>query len=65
LQGLYTCPGFIDIHSHSELRLFSESLLNGRIIRGITTELLGQDGISVAPLTDETVGYIEKMVTEL
>lgn len=65
IAGFYVCPGFIDMHCHSELRLLSEPLLKGRTIQGITTELLGQDGISIAPVTDETVGYVEKMVAGL
>jgi N-acyl-D-amino-acid deacylase len=43
-------PGFIDTHSHSDLRLFSEPTLAPKLRQGITTEILGQDGFSMAPL---------------
>ena len=47
------CPGFIDMHTHSDLRLFSQPEEKAKIMQGITTALVGQDGLSVAPLTPE------------
>lgn len=47
------CPGFIDMHTHSDLRLFSQPGEEGKVMQGITTALVGQDGLSVAPLTPE------------
>lgn len=44
------CPGFIDTHSHSDLELFADPSLGPKIRQGITTEVLGQDGFSMAPL---------------
>ncbi|WP_327053961.1 N-acyl-D-amino-acid deacylase family protein [Halomicrococcus gelatinilyticus] len=44
------CPGFVDTHSHSDLRLFEDPTLAPKIRQGITTEVLGQDGFSMAPL---------------
>ncbi|WP_423751133.1 N-acyl-D-amino-acid deacylase family protein [Salinirarus marinus] len=43
------CPGFVDTHSHSDLMLF-DSLLEPKVRQGITTEILGQDGFSMAPM---------------
>ena len=48
-------PGFIDTHSHSDLMLLVEPEAKQKIMQGVTTELLGQDGISCAPLTDEKI----------
>lgn len=48
------CPGFIDMHSHSDLELFTNPLLKPKIRQGITTEVLGQDGFSMAPLYDDS-----------
>ncbi|WP_433632789.1 N-acyl-D-amino-acid deacylase family protein [Halomicrococcus sp. NG-SE-24] len=45
------CPGFIDVHSHSDLELFEDGTLAPKIRQGITTEILGQDGFSMAPVT--------------
>ncbi|WP_224271028.1 N-acyl-D-amino-acid deacylase family protein [Haloprofundus salinisoli] len=51
-EGAIVCPGFIDTHSHSDLQLFSDPTLAPKIRQGITTEILGQDGFSMAPLYD-------------
>ena len=47
-------PGFIDIHSHSDLMVFAEPSLPPKLMQGVTTELLGQDGIAAAPIRDES-----------
>ncbi len=47
---LVVAPGFIDTHSHSDLRVLTEPILPMKLRQGITLEVLGQDGISVAPL---------------
>ena len=51
--GLCLAPGFIDTHSHSDLEVFRNQEMMHVISQGITTEIIGQDGSSVAPLTDE------------
>lgn len=43
------CPGFIDIHSHSDLHLLSNPLAESKIRQGVTTELIGNCGGSAAP----------------
>jgi len=54
-SGLCLAPGFINMHSHSDLEVFKEKKLMHAIRQGITTEVIGQDGSSVAPVTDEIV----------
>jgi N-acyl-D-amino-acid deacylase len=49
-SGLIIAPGFIDTHSHSDLRVFSEPQLPMKVRQGITLEVFGQDGVSVAPI---------------
>jgi N-acyl-D-amino-acid deacylase len=49
------CPGFIDTHSHSDLLLLVEPLNTPKLLQGITTDVLGQDGLGVAPLRAEHV----------
>jgi N-acyl-D-amino-acid deacylase len=48
--GLIVAPGFIDTHSHSDLRVLAEPQLPMKVRQGITLEVFGQDGISVAPI---------------
>jgi len=52
-EHLVVAPGFVDVHSHSELRLLAPPVPEEKIRQGITTEICGQDGISVAPMTSE------------
>lgn len=47
LRGLALAPGFIDIHSHSDLSLLVEPRAESRIRQGVTTDVTGQDGSSI------------------
>ena len=47
--GLIVCPGFIDMHSHSEFALLTNPRHEPKVSQGVTTEALGQDGLSYAP----------------
>ena len=51
-DGLAIAPGFIDFHSHSDDELLLNGLAQSKIRQGVTTEILGQDGGSMAPLND-------------
>ena len=50
-RGRYVCPGFIDVHSHSDAFLLIEPSAPSKITQGITTEVVGNCGASAAPLT--------------
>jgi len=52
-RGLVVSPGFIDTHSHSDLMLLANPEAKQKILQGVTTELLGQDGVAVAPIRRE------------
>src|SRR5215813_11594982 len=49
--GLVVAPGFIDTHTHSEGDLLVNPQHACGLRQGITTELLGIDGMSYAPLS--------------
>jgi N-acyl-D-amino-acid deacylase len=49
--GLVVSPGFIDMHSHSDLVLMEDPRGQSKIRQGVTTELVGQCGFSPFPLT--------------
>jgi N-acyl-D-amino-acid deacylase len=51
--GHVVCPGFIDTHSHSDVKVLADPLLPMKVRQGITLEVFGQDGISVAPVRVE------------
>lgn len=48
-EGQVVCPGFIDLHSHAGLTIFGEPHHDPKVRQGVTTELVGIDGISHAP----------------
>lgn len=51
--GLTVAPGFIDMHSHSDWRLFANRRAESKIRQGVTTEVVGNCGFSPAPVSDE------------
>lgn len=58
-------PGFIDMHTHSDLVILDEPLIEAKVRQGITTDLLGQDGIAAAPLPAEFVSPWRKNMAGL
>jgi N-acyl-D-amino-acid deacylase len=48
--GLTVCPGFIDMHSHADFSLPVQRTADSLIHQGITTAVVGQCGLSPAPL---------------
>lgn len=48
--GFAVCPGFIDIHTHSDGDIFVYPTADSRVRQGVTTEVTGNCGSSAAPL---------------
>ena len=48
-------PGFIDMHSHSDWRLWDNRRAESKIRQGVTTEVVGNCGFSPAPVSTEFV----------
>lgn len=48
--GLVLCPGFIDIHGHSDMTLFRHPLLESKAWQGVTTEVIGNCGLGPFPV---------------
>jgi len=49
-RGKVLAPGFIDLHSHSGLVLLANPLHEAKVAQGVTTEVIGVDGLSYAPI---------------
>jgi N-acyl-D-amino-acid deacylase len=52
--GLILSPGFIDMHAHSELAVLADHDHLAKLGQGCTLEVLGQDGLSYAPVDEAT-----------
>ena len=50
LNGLAVCPGFIDLHTHSDFTLLVNGRAESQVHQGVTTEVIGQCGHSCAPV---------------
>lgn len=64
-KGLVVAPGFIDTHSHSDLDVLLRPEVTPKIMQGITTEFLGQDGVSMAPLPVKYISDWRKNIAGL
>ena len=54
-DGLFVCPGFVDMHTHSDLQLLANPAHEAKVHQGVTLDVLGQDGLSYAPVTDDVL----------
>jgi len=64
-QGKIVCPGFIDIHSHSDLHLLANPLAESKIMQGVTTELVGNCGSSAAPIMGTAKTALEEYANDM
>jgi N-acyl-D-amino-acid deacylase len=61
-DGLFICPGFIDVHAHGDFTPFDKTVVDYKLRQGITTEVNGNCGFSAAPLDPSTVGLVRQYV---
>ncbi|MEM2949672.1 MAG: amidohydrolase family protein, partial [Nitrososphaeria archaeon] len=57
-------PGFIDIHSHADITIPFNPYMDSAIMQGITTTVVGNCGISLAPLKDEKLDMIREYLSQ-
>ena len=53
--GRYVCPGFIDIHTHSDFNRMLYPNAESKILAGVTTEVTGNCGCGPFPLIGEAL----------
>ena len=56
--GLAVCPGFIDLHSHSDLTLLANPRAESKVRMGVTSECNGQCGMGVFPIRADDSGQL-------
>ncbi|NPV80469.1 MAG: D-aminoacylase [Firmicutes bacterium] len=57
-DGMVAAPGFIDIHSHSDDSILANPRAESKIHQGVTTEVIGNCGYSLAPALGEALESI-------
>ncbi|MFJ9126214.1 MULTISPECIES: N-acyl-D-amino-acid deacylase family protein [unclassified Streptomyces] len=62
-DGLALSPGFIDMHAHSDLAVLRDPDHSAKAAQGVTLEVLGQDGLSYAPVDDRTLAQVRQAIT--
>src|SRR5438067_3058782 len=58
--GKVVAPGFIDTHVHGDLALLADPLHEPAIRQGVTTYIIGQDGVAMAPASPATLAYMRR-----
>ncbi|MGH3369003.1 MAG: N-acyl-D-amino-acid deacylase family protein, partial [Nocardioidaceae bacterium] len=61
-EGLVLAPGFIDMHAHSDLQILANPDHTAKVSQGVTTEVLGQDGLSFAPVDEPTRAALRRQI---
>ena len=64
-KGSVVCPGFIDMHTHSDIMLLANPKHEPKIMQGVTTDVLGVDGLSYAPLSPDNLRMVRKYLSGL
>ena len=59
-RGQIVAPGFIDIHTHSDFTLPLNPTAESKIRQGVTTEVVGNCGFSVAPALPGRAGVLRE-----
>ena len=60
-EGLTLCPGFIDAHSHSDISILAAPEAYGKISQGVTTEIVGNCGLSTFPVTPGNREHLQEL----
>ncbi|MGE5587607.1 MAG: N-acyl-D-amino-acid deacylase family protein [Clostridia bacterium] len=63
-EGRVVAPGFIDIHSHSDDTILVNPRAESKVRQGVTSEVVGNCGYSLAPLDGEALTDIKRDLQE-
>lgn len=60
VEGRYVAPGFVDIHTHSDLSIMVNRRAESMVRQGVTTNIVGNCGSSPAPVSEEHLTDIKR-----
>lgn len=63
--GMTLAPGFIDVHSHADNAPFLDEDDTSKILQGVTTEVVGNCGFSLAPRRNDTAPALEALAARI
>jgi N-acyl-D-amino-acid deacylase len=58
--GLVVAPGMVDAHVHGDLALFADPAHEPAVRQGVTTYIIGQDGVAMAPASPATLDHMRR-----
>jgi len=64
-DGHIVSPGFIDTHGHSDIIAWSMDKYDHKITQGVTTEVTGSCGLSIAPNNPENLDLLDSYVNTI
>ncbi len=64
-SGMHVVPGFIDMHGHSDLTIMGNPLCPEKILQGVTTDVVGNCGVSIAPTTEQTIEIYGRIIVNV
>jgi N-acyl-D-amino-acid deacylase len=59
------CPGFMDMHTHSDVMMLADPVHAPKLLQGVTTEVIGLDGLSYAPLSPDNLAMMRTYLAGL
>jgi len=62
ISGKVLSPGFIDMHCHSDFMILRDSAMAPKLKQGVTTQIIGQCGLSPAPINPSFIPVLDTYV---